>query len=176
MGLVIVALTASVRGYDALPDPVGWLLVVLGLRALRGAVPGWRWLAGLAVLAGVVSVVLWFPASQDLLDRLDPSLRWTANLPQLGFVVLLCHRLADLARDRGDAAAARWLRGAEVLAVVVAVLPVLVFGGGLTTLEETSYVMAGAGLLLVIWLLFAYARRSWATATATAPGPAVTEP
>ena len=34
MGLVIIALRAEFGGYDALADPLGWLLVLLGVRTL----------------------------------------------------------------------------------------------------------------------------------------------
>ena len=34
IGLVIIALRAEFGGYDALADPVGWLLVLLGVRSL----------------------------------------------------------------------------------------------------------------------------------------------
>ena len=34
IGLVIIALRAEFGGYDALVDPVGWLLVLLGVRTL----------------------------------------------------------------------------------------------------------------------------------------------
>ena len=39
MGLVIVFLAARFGGYDALPDPVGWGLVVAGLLPLRRRLP-----------------------------------------------------------------------------------------------------------------------------------------
>ena len=165
MGLVIIGLTARMRGYDVLADPAGWLLVLVGLRGLKEV-------GGLVLVTTLVatamSVVLWFPASQSFLDEQDPSLRWAANLPQLGFVALLCHGLARRAARAGDGRAARWLGTALLLAIVVAVLPVLVFGGDLAGLEELSYVAAGIALLLVIWLLFAYGRRPWAMA-AVAP-------
>lgn len=160
MGLVVIALTARMRGYDVLADPAGWVLVLVGVRGLKEA--GGGLLFGAAVLASAISVVLWFPASQSFLDGQDPSLRWAANLPQLGFVALLCHHLARRSAVAGDVRAVRWLRTALVLTAVVAVLPVLVFGGELVGLEELTYVAAGFALLLVIWLLFAYGRRPWA--------------
>ena len=52
--------------------------------------------------------------------------------------------------------------GLGLLGVVVAALPVLVFGAGLDQLEGVSYLAAGTTLLLVIWLLFAHAGRPWA--------------
>ena len=86
-------------------------------------------------------------------------------------MALLCHDLARRAARAGDGRAAGWLRTALLLALVVALLPVLVFGGELAGLEELSYVAAGIAMLLVIWLLFAYGRRPWAM-PAGAPTPA----
>jgi hypothetical protein len=40
MGLVIVLLGPTVHAYDLLPDPVGWILVLIGLTALPGAPAG----------------------------------------------------------------------------------------------------------------------------------------
>ena len=134
MGLVIVVLVARFHGYDALPDPVGWLLVLLGVRALPPAVPHRDNLLRLAGLAGAVSVVVWFPAVTDALYDADASLAWAANLPEVLFGALLCHALAATA-DEGamgsagaDPKAARWLRLTRTGMLVVAVLPVLVFG------------------------------------------------
>jgi hypothetical protein len=162
MGLVIVLLTAPVHGYDLLPDPLGWLLALTGLRAL--AVPQRRTLLGLAWLAFAVSCVLWIPAVPAHLDDLDPSLTWSANLPQLVTTIVLAHALAQQALLAEDPSARRWLLTARSLLVVVTVLPVVVFGGGLDGLVGATYVAASLALLLLVWLLFAYAGRAWAGA------------
>jgi hypothetical protein len=162
MGLVIVVLSARFHGYDALPDPVGWLLVLLGVRGLPGTVPHRDGLLGLGALAGVVSAIVWFPSVTDALYDADASLGWAANLPEVLFAALLCHALAATAEPGGDAKAARRLRLTRTGLLVVAVLPVLVFGAGLSSFELTSYVAAGLVLVLLICLLFAYAGRPWA--------------
>lgn len=172
MGLVIVVLAARFHGYDALPDPVGWLLVLLGVRALPGTVPHRDGLLGLGALAGVVSAIVWFPSVTDALYDADASLGWAANLPEVLFAALLCHALAATAEQSGDKKAARRLRLTRTGLLVVAVLPVLVFGAGLSGFELTSYVAAGLVLVLLICLLFAYAGRPWAVAPAeTAEDP-----
>lgn len=169
MGLVIVVLSARFGGYDALPDPIGWLLALLGVRALPTSLPYRTSLLGLAVLAGVVAAVVWFPVvTEDLYDA-DPSLAWAANLPQLLFSGLLCHVLATLAAEGGDGKAARWLGLTRSAFVVVALLPVLVFGAGLESFELTSYLAATLAALTLIWLLFAYASRPWTGVRNTAP-------
>jgi hypothetical protein len=161
MGLVIVVLSARFGGYDALPDPVGWLLAFLGVRALPEDLPHRANLLGLAALAGVVASVVWFRVVADDLYDADASLAWAANLPQLVFSALLCHALAARAVEGGDVLAARWLGLLRSAFVVVAVLPVLVFGGGLESFELTSYLAATLVALLLIWRLFAYASRPW---------------
>jgi len=172
MGLVIVVLVARFHGYDALPDPVGWLLVLLGVRALPAAVPHRDGLLGLGALAGLVAAVVWFPPVTEALYDADASLAWAANLPETLFAALLCHALAAVADPAGDVKAARWLRLGRTGMLVVAVLPVLVFGAGLGSFEVTSYVAAGLALVLLICLLFTYAGRPWALpATHTGDDP-----
>lgn len=165
MGLVIITLHPNPSGYDALPDPLGWVLVLLGTRALPEVMSRRETLRSLGAPAAVISVPLWFPSVTDALYDADPSLLWAANLPQIGFTALLCHVLATAAAQAGDGKAARWLGLARTVVIVVGLLPVLVFGAGLASFEVTSYLLAGASALLLIWLLFAYARRPWAIAT-----------
>lgn len=162
MGLVIVALVARLDGYDLLPDPLGWLLVLQGLHRLPAGLPLRRALRSLGVLALATSVVLWVPALADGLERTDESLLWAADLPQLAFVALLCLALSRAATDHGDAGAARWLRTASRLTVVAAVLPVLVYGARQDDLVAVMVVGATIVLVLVIVLLFRYSDRTWA--------------
>src|SRR5689334_20896418 len=108
MGLVIVGLRAG--HWDLLPDPLGWLLVLHGLRRLPARIPFRASQLTTAVLALLASVPLWVPTLADRLDDADPSLRWAVNLPQLGFVVVLCLGLGDLARTADDLRAFRTWR------------------------------------------------------------------
>jgi hypothetical protein len=158
MGLVIIAISARAGGYDLLPDPVGWLLVLQGLGQLPDTLPHRPALRTLGFLALVMSVVLWFPGLADGLESTDESLLWAANLPQLAFVALLCRALADLA----DPPAARWLRTAAALTVVAALLPVVVLGADESALLGVMVVGSAAVLVLVVVLLFRYAGRPWA--------------
>ena len=83
MGLVIVVVSARFGGYDALPDPVGWALVVAGLLPLRHGLPLGGWTLALAVVAGLVAVPLWLPA---VADRVSPSGQWGAGLHEYIYV------------------------------------------------------------------------------------------
>ena len=162
MGLVIIVLSARFRGYDALADPAGWLLVAVGVAALPARIAHRGALLRLAALAGAVAAVVWFPAVTAALYDADPSLAWAANLPQVMFTALLCHSLAGAAAEARDARSSRWLRSARTAVVVVGLLPVLVFGAGLASYEVATYLAAGLVAVLVIGLLFAYGSRSWA--------------
>jgi hypothetical protein len=164
MGLVIVVLTARAHGFDLLPDPLGWLLVIAGVRRLPAALPRRDLVVGLAMLAGAVSVPLWIPHVADRLYDTDPSLAWAATLPQLGFAVFLAGGLAVLADRGGDSGAARWLRVARTALLVVALLPVLVFGGGWTDGEDLAAAAAGLAAVLLVVLLLVDAGRAWALA------------
>lgn len=162
MGLVVIVLTARFGGYDALADPLGWLLVLLGVHRLPADLDRREALLVLAAVAGLVAVPLWVPAVVESLYDADASLGWAANLPQLAFTGLLCHVLAGRAAAAGDLRPARWLRLAVTLTVVVALLPVLVLGAGIDGLAVTSYVLGAATVLLVVWVLFACSGRPWA--------------
>ncbi|MBA3781033.1 MAG: hypothetical protein H0X12_04160 [Nocardioides sp.] len=166
MGLVIVAITARLGGYDALPDPLGWLLVINGVRRLPEAYRQRSTMVWLCVLVLVVSVVLWFPVTGSWLDVHDASLRWAVNLPQALVLAWFAHTLAGQAVPT-DPRAARWLRTTATLITVTAMAPVLVFGGGIGALEVPSYVLAALALLMLIWLLFGYSGRVWASREAT---------
>ena len=169
MGLVVVGIHAGT--WDLLPDPLGWLLVLHGVRRLPPATPYRSSQVALGLLALLVSVPLWVPALAASLDDADPSLRWAVNLPQLGFVVALCLGVADLARTGDDLGAFRTWRTLATLGVACSVLPVLVWGGGLGTLEVPSYILASLTLLAVIVLGFAHAGRAWITTPDTQNGP-----
>lgn len=179
MGLVVVGLSAPLGGYDALPDPLGWALVLLGARGLPQDLERRGTLIGLAALALLISIPLWVPGvSEDLFD-VHPSLGWAANLPQLGFLALLSLVLGRRAADAGDRGAAAWGSTAATCFLAAAVLPVLVFGGGVDGLETPSYAVATLALLLLVWLLFAWSSRPWVTAASpesTGPGPAPLSP
>ena len=173
MGLVIIALAARVHGYDVLPDPVGWLLVLLGARRLPRDLAWGGTVRGLAALAAVLSVLLWFPGVVNALEDTDESLLWAATLPQLAFVATLTTGLARAAKEHEDRTAASWLRTASTLTVVAALVPIAVYGAGQRALLVPTLVLATFVLVLVIWLLFSYASRPWAgNAPADATGAA----
>lgn len=160
MGLVIVVVSARFAGYDALPDPVGWALVVAGMLPLRTGLPLGGWALALAVAAGLVAVPLWFPA---VADRVAPNGQWGASLPQSLFCIVLCTGLAQVA-DR-EAVRFGLLRWAFV---VVAAGPVLVYGGGVAPLAAPLAVLAVLANLALVYYLFKVSRRGYGSAVAGA--------
>ena len=168
MGLVIVIGSAlfppnpspSWQKYDALPDPVGWVLVLLGVFALARADDRFdssRWLAG---LAAVVSVPMWFPQVQH---GLEPSVEWFASLPQIAFCLFLAREIGMSAphqRPPDGYVAKRF--GLLVWGFgLVAVLPVIALGGDVPELTSTTLLFSTLVNVAFVYLLFRVHRREW---------------
>lgn len=172
MGLLVVALVAEFRGYDAYVDPLGWLLVLYGLRGLPAETPHLSAMWYVGALASLTSIPLWVPAVAELVDDADPALGWAVNLPKFGFAAVLCLGLVRAATEAGSRREAGWLRITLTGVTLVMVLPVLVFGAGLTELGEPAALAAQVVLLVLIVLLFTYSGRPWAgAAVPAADGP-----
>jgi hypothetical protein len=186
MGLLIVFLPAyfphdphpAWAFYDALPDPLGWLLVLSGLRRLRRHVDV-DLLTWLAWVSFAVSVPLWFPQVNHLLvpeynDSIDVSFQWFLSLPQTVFSLMLARavgRAAELQRPRDRYVAGRfgvltWGFGALL------VLPAIAYGGGVDALVGPTLVGIGVVNLAFVFYLFRVHRRTWLGG----PGPVVVRP
>lgn len=161
MGLVIVALSAQVDGYDLLADPVGWALVLYGVTR-HDRFPWPNAVVQLTVLAIVVSCFLWFPGAADALADHDLALVWAASLPELALMATLCAGFARVAGEAADRRARRWLRTAAAVAVVTALapLPVLAAERDIDDVLPLGLV----AVVLVIVLLVRYSSRPWALA------------
>lgn len=164
-GLVLLILgpTHPAQHLDPFPNPLGWALILWGLRAVplghRRDIAMW-----LAWLALVCAAFTWVPPVLDAIERTDDSLVWAVDLPQILFAVWLCTALADLAAQAADRRAARWLSVTRTITVVVGVLPVLVFGGGIDSLSDISGGASIIAPLLLCVLMFRYASRPWSGA------------
>ena len=165
MGLVIVFLSARFGGWDALPDPVGWALVVAGVWPLRDRLPQGGSLLALAVLAGVVSVPLVLPAVQQ---RLSASGQWGLSVPQTVFCLLLCVSLATLSERAGARESGRFALLRTAYLVLLAG-PVLVYGGGVDALATPVAVLSVVANVALVWYVFAVSRRPSVSVDA-APG------
>lgn len=165
-GLVLVVLTAPAggAGVDLFADPVGWLLVLLGVPRLPSGVPLQRVLLVTAVLATLVAAVLWVPATASSLDNIDPSLQWSLELPRVGFLVALSLALARAADVAADARARGWWRMVSAAASLTGLLPVVVYGASVRSLADVAGGVAIGTLLSCLVLCFLHAARPWADA------------
>ena len=179
MGMVIVVGTAYFppdpspgwEKYDALPDPLGWLLVLYGVFALVRAdkvFDSTRWLA---LVAAVVSVPMWFP---QVNHRLDASGGWFASLPQIAFCLFLAREIGLTAARQAppdDYVAKRF--GLLVWGfLLLGVLPVLALGAGLEQLRNPTELVAWLVNVAFIYVLFRVHRREWLGG----PGPLLIHP
>lgn len=151
MGLVIVVVDPSFGGWDGLPDPLGWVLVLLGLAALTDRVDGARTLTLTAWVALAVALGTYPPA---VTDHLGASYGWLLSLPQVVFCALACRAFAPYAEDR--AGRLRWLFWAFV---VVGVAPVVVLGGGVEALLVPAAGLAVLSASYLVYQLFRLAGR-----------------
>lgn len=169
VGWFVTLLYVRVRGWDAVPDPIGWLLVGLGAQRLPAAVRLRSTVVGAAVLAGVVSLPLVLPPVHTSLSGADPSLGWALSLPAYAVAVLIAHALVVAATEAGETTAARWLRALRTTTLVVALLPALVYGAGLAWLAPVASLASPLTVLWLLWLVLSYAGRPWAGGATTDP-------
>jgi len=192
MGLVIVFIPANftVGGhvYDALPDPLGWLLVLSGMKVLRRHldVDAAYWLTWVAL---VVSIGLWIPQLTELLPEIPEHLRteaelrqatkaaslaWFLSLPQSVMSLLLVRRISEegiVQQPRDTFVAGRF----GVLTwglIAVIVLPPIAYGGDVENLISPALVGIGVVNLVLIYYLFRVHRREWLGG----PGPLLIQP
>jgi hypothetical protein len=156
MGLVIVLVDAFFGGYDGVPDPLGWALVLWGLLRLRPVLDGTRGLITLAGLCLLVSIVTYPP---EVTERLDEAGGWALSLPQLAFSFALATALAPVAG---------WLekrfRVMRTVFVGVAAAPAVVIGGDLDGLRSPLALVVAAANVYFVYLLFQASRQVTPTA------------
>ncbi len=179
MGMVIVVGYAafprdpspSWELYDALPDPIGWLLVLAGTFALARADETFASSRWLAALAAAVSVPMWFP---QVNHQLDPSGEWFASLPQIAFCLFLAREIGLSAARQSppDGYVAKRFGLLVWGFVLVGVLPVLALGAGLEQLRNPTQLIAWVVNVAFIYLVFRVHRREWFGG----PGPLLIQP
>lgn len=159
MGLVVIVLD-TLTPYDALPDPLGWLLVLPATARLPRADRGAPLAA--AVVAAVLATVLWFPDLRAAVDGLDPAVDWAVLLvPDVAFAALLCRALGRGAAAGDHGRAAGWYRTLAVVFAVLAVVPVPFLATDRPVPGDLGFALQLAWLVLV-GVLFLWHRRGWA--------------
>ena len=133
LGLVIVFVDVSTP--DWIPDPIGWVLVLVALAAIREQLPDYRQvsLAGWTSLA--LSVVTWPEGS---VAHLDGWLELLFSLPVLAFCFLLCDSLRDVTTPE-HSARFRWLGWSFALLVLA---PLAIYGLEWAWLSTPATVLA----------------------------------
>ena len=158
MGLVIVVIEADMGGFDALPDVLGWVLVIAGVLDLRTVLAGFGTLLTLAALSAAVSAALLWPG---LADSFTESTGWLLSLPQLAFSIALCGSVAAVVPTIESAVARsfsrmRWVFGALALA------PAVLYGGEVDALlAPLAFVTVAANVFLIV-TLFRISKRPYA--------------
>lgn len=168
LGLVLLALgpaDAQPGVFDPLPDPLGWLLILVGLHGLREVLEPSRLplLRFLGVVALGFSVALVVPAVARWLAT-DPSLGWTADVPRFAYFVLLCHLLSRSALAARQTVGASMFSLAGLALLFVLAAPPLAFGAGWTAVGPAGEFAAQVTQLALVVLCFVYAGRGWAGA------------
>jgi len=177
MGLVIVLIPADFPKhphpawavYDALPDPIGWALVLAGVWALVRAtdldLDAVRWLA---IVAFVVSIPLWLPQVNHLLvPKYNPDLtvsgQWAVSLPQTVFSLVLARRIGRTGLDQDPPD--RYVAGRfGVLTwgfTALVVLPAIAYGGDIEPLQSPTLLLTGLVNIAFIFYLFMVNRRTY---------------
>lgn len=167
-GLILVAIgpTDPEPGiFDPLPDPLGWLFILIGLHGLAGSLGSTRVgiLRFLGAAALVISAALVVPAVARWIAT-DPSLGWSADIPRFAFFAFLSYELSAAAvRQKATIAAIGFNLSALVLLFVL-VAPPVAFGGGADAVGTAGEVAAEAVQIVLVILFFAYGSREWAGA------------
>jgi hypothetical protein len=91
LGLVVVFVDVSTPDWVA--DPLGWILVLVALAAIREQLPDYRQVSLAAWTSLALSVVTWPESS---VAHLDGWLELLFSLPVLAFCFLLCDSLIDV--------------------------------------------------------------------------------
>ena len=167
-GLVLVAIgpvDADPGTFDPLPDPLGWVFILIGLFGLVAVLDDRRVaiLRFLGATALVFSAALVVPAAARWVAT-DPSLGWAADVPRFGFFAVLCYELSAAAlRQKATIAASVFNLSALALLFVLAAPPVA-FGGGVDAVGTAGEIVAEVVQIVLVVLFFVYGNRTWAGA------------
>ncbi len=177
MGLVIVLVPAYFPAhphpawavYDAVPDPIGWALVVAGVWALgRSSELDLTIVRWLAVVALLVSIPLWLPQVNHLLvpkynSSITVSIQWAVSLPQTAFSLMLTRTIGQAAqfREPRDTYVAGRFGVLTWGFLLCLLLPAVAYGADVENLQRPTLVLIGLVNVVFIFYLFMVNRREF---------------
>ena len=177
LGLILVVVPADFPAhphpawnyYDALPPPLGWLLVLSGLvRLIQVTDLELSMARAAAVVALLVSIPMWFPqVNHYVVPQYNPgvsqSWQWLVALPSWVFGYFLCKTIGDAAvrREPRERGIAGWFGVLRWGFVAAAVLPAIVYGANVTSLDHEMKLVIGLVEICLIVAMFTYHRREW---------------
>jgi hypothetical protein len=145
LGLAIVFI--DVGDPDWVADPVGWLLVLVGVAAVKERLSDYGYLLVTAWVCLALSVVTWPP---DSVPTLDETLGWVFSLPTLAF----CYMLADSLTDATVPDLASRFRVIAWIYALVTVLPLLALLLDWEWLETPAQVLVVLAHVVLVLSLF----------------------
>lgn len=185
MGLVLVVFPADFPAhphpawnyYDALPPPIGWLLVLSGIQALiRTTEIDLRATRTAAFVAFALSIPMWFPQiNHYVVPQYNPgvsqSWQWLVALPSWAFGYFFSQAIGDtaMAREPRERGIAGWFGLLRWGFIAAAVMPAVVYGADLRSFDTTMHMIIGMVEIGLMVAMFTYHRRVWLGG----PGPRV---
>lgn len=167
-GLILVALgpaDAAPGTFDPLPDPLGWVFIMIGLFGLASSLDDRRLglLRFLGASALVFSAALVVPAAARWVAT-DPSLGWAADVPRFGFFAVLCYELSAAALKAGATVVASAFNLSALALLFVLAAPPVAFGGGIEQVGTAGEITAEVVQIVLVVLFFSIGHRTWAGA------------
>jgi hypothetical protein len=151
-GLLIAAIDIKLEWFDLLPDGVGYVLVFLALKQLRGASVHFDRAQTFVILAGLCWCVAFVPAYAPLAEIL-------LILANLGVTWSILAGIAQLARERANSSLAHSADNLATFLMVVSILSAL-FGamshmqpGGIPVLVVPAVIASFVVYILAMMLI-----------------------
>ncbi|GAB3771462.1 hypothetical protein FB382_000462 [Nocardioides ginsengisegetis] len=148
-GMGLVAIDFNINGLDLVPDPIGWALALMAALRLASRHAGFRWAAGAAGLALLVSLPSWVGVSGAVLSV-------ASYVASTGFVFAVCTALIALVPHR--ASGAQTIRWADVALTVLVPLVAWTAGPG-STPAVVLLVLAGLTVFVCFIVLMVQSSR-----------------
>jgi hypothetical protein len=144
-GLLVVVLDLPLRGWDVLPDLVGYAWLLIGLAGGAALHPGLARARAAALVGIPVSLITGTPLFLD-----QQGIAWGGLFSEILLTVVILHQLATAIRDLdpavGDSDQRRWANGIRIAAPVAGGLELV----GLVLWRTAFAPIYGAGYLAMV--------------------------